>query len=236
MKESNLEFGIKIIILVSLILYIYYNISPKKSDIKEGLTQLDIDPNYKFTNSQENMALNDMKEYIGNNIQQQTAQSNNRQRNTNSNTNFNTNFNTNSNNNFNTNSNSDNLWNQYFDKLSTGLDVPVVSNEKYNSTDVEIFNKQYQKTNNQDTFDINSYIPKEINNDWFQQDLSNYPTLDQNKLIDISQDCIGINTVGNTLKNASWDIRGNIPCPKKNVGPFLNSSYDPDTNIRSLCG
>jgi hypothetical protein len=44
-----------------------------------------------------------------------------------------------------------------------------------------------------------------------------------------------VDTVGQSMKNPSYDIRGNIPCPKIVVSPFMNSSYDPDTNLRSWC-
>jgi len=43
---------------------------------------------------------------------------------------------------------------------------------------------------------------------------------------------IGVDTIGTTLKNATYDIRGNIPCPKFNVGPFNNSTVEPDINIK----
>jgi len=45
---------------------------------------------------------------------------------------------------------------------------------------------------------------------------------------------IGENTIGSTRKNASYDIRGTVPCPKFSVSPWLNSTYEPDTNIKSL--
>jgi hypothetical protein len=38
----------------------------------------------------------------------------------------------------------------------------------------------------------------------------------------------GINTTGNTNKNASYDMyRENIPNPKIVISPWNNSSYDP---------
>ena len=45
---------------------------------------------------------------------------------------------------------------------------------------------------------------------------------------------MGVDTVGSSRRVASWDIRGNIPCPKMQVSPFLNSSYDPDNNLVGL--
>lgn len=39
---------------------------------------------------------------------------------------------------------------------------------------------------------------------------------------------IGINTVGNSLRNANQSIRSDPPIPVQNVGPFLNSTIGPD--------
>ena len=46
---------------------------------------------------------------------------------------------------------------------------------------------------------------------------------------------VGVNTQGSSRKNASLDIRGSPANPKTVVSPFLNSSIDPDTNIKGLC-
>lgn len=47
-------------------------------------------------------------------------------------------------------------------------------------------------------------------------------------------DKFGVDTIGGSKRNASQDIRGNIPCPKMNVGPFHNSTIDPDYNLKGL--
>ena len=46
---------------------------------------------------------------------------------------------------------------------------------------------------------------------------------------------IGVNTVGQTLRNATYDLRGTIPNPKSVVSPWMNSTIEPDTNIKSWC-
>ena len=46
---------------------------------------------------------------------------------------------------------------------------------------------------------------------------------------------IGINTIGESLKNASYYIRGTIPNPKFVVSPWGNSTYEPDFNLKPLC-
>lgn len=43
---------------------------------------------------------------------------------------------------------------------------------------------------------------------------------------------IGVNTIGQSLRNANYQLRSDPPIPKFNVGPFLNSTIDYDDNRR----
>jgi hypothetical protein len=45
---------------------------------------------------------------------------------------------------------------------------------------------------------------------------------------------IGVDTQGSSKKNASQDLRGNVPCPKFVISPWNNSTIDPDTNLKSM--
>ena len=52
---------------------------------------------------------------------------------------------------------------------------------------------------------------------------------------------INIVGVAQTLRNASWDIRSEQPNPQSKVGPFLNTTIDPDPfkssrALEGLCG
>jgi hypothetical protein len=44
----------------------------------------------------------------------------------------------------------------------------------------------------------------------------------------------GINTVGNSLKNPNTQLRSDPPIPKINVGPWNNSTVDPDSNRKQF--
>ena len=91
------------------------------------------------------------------------------------------------------------------------------------------------KKNNVDKYDANDYLPQEINDKWFQTDFTNAKTVDDDSLINIKPNNIGVNTVGQSLKNASHDIRGTIANPKYSISPWNNSTYEADWNIKSLC-
>lgn len=85
----------------------------------------------------------------------------------------------------------------------------------------------------EDLFNAQNYLPKEANDDWFKTQKE--PVSVKNRhLINVVKP-IGINTVQTSLKNASRDFRGTPPCPKFVVSPFLNSSIEPDNNIRQMC-
>ena len=45
---------------------------------------------------------------------------------------------------------------------------------------------------------------------------------------------IGVNTVGQSLRNASWDLRSEVPNPQVQVSPWLQSTIAPDLQRRPL--
>jgi hypothetical protein len=85
---------------------------------------------------------------------------------------------------------------------------------------------------NQKTTDPSDLLPKDINSDWSNvnpanADLKNINLLSAGQLI-------GINTVGSSLRNPSLQERSEPVIPKTNIGPWNNSTIDPDTYRRSL--
>ena len=84
----------------------------------------------------------------------------------------------------------------------------------------------------EDLFDVDKYLPQEVNDDWFE--VQPEPISVKNRhLINITKP-IGVNTIGTSLKNASWDIRGTPVCPKYTISPWLQSSIEADTNLKPL--
>ena len=90
--------------------------------------------------------------------------------------------------------------------------------------------------NNVSKYNAKDFLPKEINSEWFDTDFSQAKyNVNDDKLINTERYVIGINTVGQSLKNASYDIRGTIPNPKYTISPWNNSTYEPDFNLKPLC-
>jgi hypothetical protein len=115
--------------------------------------------------------------------------------------------------------------------LENAFELPVPKvNEAIKDT---VVNTQ---KNNVDKYDARDFLPKEDNPEWFDDDFSQAKyNLNNDKLINTDRYVIGINTVGQSLKNASYDIRGTIPNPKFTVSPWNNSTYEPDYNIKPMC-
>jgi hypothetical protein len=76
-------------------------------------------------------------------------------------------------------------------------------------------------------------LPKK-NESWFETPSVGTKIDDANLLADAIFKT-GIDTVGSTRKNPSYDIRGTIANPKFAISPWNNSSYEPDNNLKSLC-
>lgn len=84
----------------------------------------------------------------------------------------------------------------------------------------------------EDLFNNENYLPREVNDDWF--DTQPEPVSVKNHhLINVTRP-IGVSTTAGSLRNASHDLRGNEPCPKFVVSPFLQSSIEPDFNIKPM--
>jgi hypothetical protein len=112
--------------------------------------------------------------------------------------------------------------------LETAFEKPLSEDVK---TDVVDLNK-----NNVTNYSAQDFLPKEINDSWFNTDFSQAKyKMNDDKLINTDRYIIGVNTVGQSLKNASYDIRGSVPVPKFSVSPFNNSTIEPDYNIKPLC-
>jgi hypothetical protein len=90
------------------------------------------------------------------------------------------------------------------------------------------------KGNEKDKYNVDSFLPQEKEKDWFET----IETVDvkNSHLINIYRP-IGANSIGNTHKNATYDLRGTgtAVCPKFVVSPWLQSSYEQDRSLNSLC-
>lgn len=131
-------------------------------------------------------------------------------------------------------------WNAFFDQNNELVDKSYLqNNDQFKPVDETKGNlatyKGKGKTGQKgaDLFKVDELLPQEVSKDWFE--VMPEPIKVKNRhLINVTRP-IGVNTIGNTLKNPSLDLRGSPPCPKFVISPWLQSSIEPDTNIKGLC-
>lgn len=83
-----------------------------------------------------------------------------------------------------------------------------------------------------DIYNAKELLPKQADKDWFE--VHNNVKVKNSHLINVYRP-IGANTVSGTLRNPTWDFRGDIANPRYVVSPWLQSTIDPDINSRGLC-
>lgn len=77
-------------------------------------------------------------------------------------------------------------------------------------------------------------LPVDENKDWFQVPNSEF-NLMQAVDLEIPEIKIGVDTVGQSRKNATYDLRVAPQNPKFIVSPWSNSTIEPDYNTKPLC-
>ena len=91
--------------------------------------------------------------------------------------------------------------------------------------------KTNKSCNNQQMMDPKELLPKDNNNEWSSiapsKELKNIHMLN-------SGHHIGINSVGSSLRNANLQLRSEPVIPQSNVGPWNNTTIEPDNMRRAL--
>lgn len=80
--------------------------------------------------------------------------------------------------------------------------------------------------------DPSELLPKDTNSEWASLNPHGSNPLNVN-LLEANKH-IGINTVGSSLRNANLQLRSEPANPRVNVGPWMNSTIEPDTYRRPL--
>jgi hypothetical protein len=76
-------------------------------------------------------------------------------------------------------------------------------------------------------------LPKDQNSVWAEQNPMGTGSLKGKNFLSAGA-LIGVNTVGQSLRNANYQLRSEPPNPQVPVSVFLNSTIEPDVNRRSL--
>jgi len=76
-------------------------------------------------------------------------------------------------------------------------------------------------------------LPKDANSVWAEQNPMGTGSLKGKNFLSAGA-LIGVNTVGQSLRNANYQLRSEPPNPQVPVSVFQNSTIEPDVNRRSL--
>ena len=76
-------------------------------------------------------------------------------------------------------------------------------------------------------------LPKDPNSVWAQQNPMGTGSLKGKNFLSAGA-LIGVNTVGQSMRNANLQLRSEPPNPQVPVSVFYNSTIEPDTNRRDL--
>jgi len=98
----------------------------------------------------------------------------------------------------------------------------------------EKFSKVISKEKPRPVLASGDLLPKDENKDWFQVPNSKF-NLMQAVDLEVPEIKIGVDTVGQSRKNATYDLRAAPPNPKFVVSPWSNSTIEPDYNTKPLC-
>ena len=131
-------------------------------------------------------------------------------------------------------------WDTYFDTNKDFINDGYTKNnnefQPLDETNGNLSNYSgsgHKQVSAEDLFKVDKLLPQEVKHDWFET-MPEPIKVSNRHLVNVTKP-VGINTISSSHKNPSYDLRGNPPCPKFVVSPFLNSSYPPDLNNKGFC-
>ena len=110
-----------------------------------------------------------------------------------------------------------------------------LDNDDFRAVDFDIKNKLPSDCFPKDRLTAEDLLPSDAaNSRWAQINPAGQGDVkDQNYLT--AGYHIGIDTIGQSLRNPSYDLRAEIPNPQQSVSPWMQTTIGPDMNKKSLC-
>jgi hypothetical protein len=131
-----------------------------------------------------------------------------------------------------------------FDNNMTGGGAPMAAEESHNETNQQINDEEDSQANPvgnstpKDCFphkllDSKDLLPSEANSKWAQTNPAGQGNLSDKNFLNAGFH-VGMNTVGQSLRNSNLQLRSEPPNPQNKVSPWLQSTIDPDMNRKPL--
>ena len=105
--------------------------------------------------------------------------------------------------------------------------------EQGNPTDVEEPMSNPSACYPKDQLTPAELLPQDFSSTWAKCNPTGAGSLEGKNFLDAGWH-VGINTVGQTLRNANLQLRSDPPNPQVKVSPWMQSTVEPDTNRRYL--
>ena len=86
---------------------------------------------------------------------------------------------------------------------------------------------------NKPSVEPSELLPKDKNSEWAKLNPHGAGELSDVNLLKAGHH-IGVNTVGSSLRNANLQLRSEPPNPQSNVGPWLQTTIEPDLQRKPL--
>lgn len=114
-------------------------------------------------------------------------------------------------------------------------------NEVFASVDSNESNGEFGLNGNQlpkdcfpkDQLGPNDLLPGDANSKWAQVNPSGQGSVGDQNFLNAGYH-VGVNTVGQTLRNPNLQLRSEPANPQVQVSPWMNTSMEPDTNRRAM--
>ena len=110
--------------------------------------------------------------------------------------------------------------------------------EENNNMDYYSVDKNYEEQRNESNFpkeqlNADDLLPKDNASLWAQSNPEGEGSLKDRNFLQSGYH-IGINTVGQTLRNANQQLRSEPPCPQVKVSPWLQTTIEPDLGRKPM--
>jgi hypothetical protein len=130
------------------------------------------------------------------------------------------------------NQNENEMGDNYNVQPSENIGDNVTFNTIDSSKDLE-GNQQPNDCFPKDKLNPSDLLPGDANSQWAQVNPVGQGELSDQNFLDAGYH-VGVNTVGQTLRNANLQIRSEPPNPQVKVSPWLQTTIEPDTNRQPI--
>ena len=84
-----------------------------------------------------------------------------------------------------------------------------------------------------DQLSASDLLPQDANSKWAQVNPAGQGSVGDQNFLNAGYH-VGVNTVGQTMRNPNLQLRSEPPNPQVQVSPWMNTSMEPDTNRRAM--